>query len=78
MIKFKDISTGFLNLAKSELGIANPEVEQLAIQRLEECSKCPEVSCYPEKLNLLSYCKECGCNLLAKSRSKSQCPLSKW
>lgn len=78
MINFKDISTGFLNLAKSELGIANPEVEKLATQRLATCNECPLRSSYPNNINLLSYCTDCGCNLNSKSRSESNCPKGKW
>lgn len=72
MINFKDISEGFLNLAKKELGIADPEVEKLAIERYFICSNC-EFKKQPNN------CGKCGCFLPAKCRAlNSTCPVKKW
>ena len=49
----------------------DPEIEKLAKQRAEICSNCGR-----SKMN---FCKECGCYIHAKVRSKSEkCPIMKW
>lgn len=78
MLEFKNISQGFINLVKSELGIANPDIEKLAIERLNICNTCSFRSNFPDIINRLSSCKSCGCNLVSKVRSKSKCPKEKW
>lgn len=77
-MEFKNISQGFLNLLKKELGIENPELEKKAVERLNICSNCNTRSNFPEPLSRLSKCNNCGCILTAKTRSNSNCPLKKW
>lgn len=75
--KLSEIVEGYKNLV-----FENPEVEALAEQRLNECLTCDERSDKensPEHIGSLAYCKNCGCNLMAKTRStKASCPLKKW
>jgi hypothetical protein len=67
------IAEGFYNLAKKKLGLDNPEVESLALERLKICSDCDRV----DRENMK--CMACGCYLEAKIRSASSfCPLGKW
>ena len=68
-----EIPNGFYNLAKKKLGLDNPEVESLALERLSICSTCT----YAKADNLM--CGKCGCYLEAKIRSKrANCPLNRW
>lgn len=47
-------------------------------ERLEICKTCPYNST-PDKINMFSTCKECGCPLKAKTAClHCQCPLNKW
>ncbi len=81
--KLSEIVEGYTNLV-----FENPEVEVLAEKRLNECLPCDERSDKdknPDKIETFSFCKKCGCNLLAKSRSnvsqpwgEGGCPLKKW
>lgn len=67
----KNILEGFTNLAESKLGIADPEVEEFARDRMVICGLCPSREG--------NRCGECGCILSAKTRSPdSECPLGKW
>lgn len=55
--------------------ITDEQVEVIAAARLEICSTCPERI----KQLGLDVCNECGCPLMAKTRSSdSKCPLGKW
>lgn len=66
--KLKNIYDGWKNLI-----FPSEEVEKLAKQRAEICSKCPS--------NVNNTCKECGCPLISKTRSTKKtnvCPLNKW
>ncbi len=75
--QLSEIAEGYSNLI-----FENPEVEALAEKRLNECLTCDERSDkdnHPDKVGTLAFCKNCGCALLAKSRStQSSCPLGKW
>lgn len=73
MNKFMEILTGWKNLM-----IRNSFVEEIALERLEECSKCNSNTTYPN-VNMLSRCSICHCVLEAKSRNlDSDCPVNKW
>lgn len=66
MNKFKEIINGWSNVIWEK-----PEVEKMAMDRALVCSTCLS--------NVDNKCKECGCFLVAKTRSEySKCPLSKW
>jgi hypothetical protein len=82
-IVFSNIVSGFIHLIRDI-----PEIELLATQRAEICSKCP----FAQKTGMYSMiidnktksiqgyqCTKCGCNLSAKVRSiEDRCPLRKW
>lgn len=75
MYNFKEIARGFINSTKSELDIANPEIERLAELRYEYCLQCPHISdtklrCSKDKGGY------CNCFLKLKTRSNEVCP--KW
>ena len=85
--KFRSILTGWKNLA-----FKNPIIEELATQRIVECSKCDEAvhsewvqsvvngvkAEKPEKKSGL-VCRLCDCPIEAKSRSPFEtCKLKKW
>lgn len=54
------------------------KIQEIRNSRLDICRVCPKNST-PDKVGKLSYCQECGCNLLAKSSAfSSSCPLDKW
>ncbi len=51
----------------------NDEVEMLAFKRASICAGCDK--------NINNICAECGCILIAKTRSikeTNKCPLNKW
>ena len=51
----------------------NDEVEMLAFKRASICAGCDK--------NINNVCAECGCILIAKTRSikeTNKCPLNKW
>ena len=51
----------------------NPEMEKIALERAKICSTCDS--------NKFNICSECGCVLIAKTRSTKEsnnCPLDKW
>lgn len=53
--------------------IMDPAVEKIALERAKHCAKCPS--------NKANTCMECGCPLMAKTRSMKEtnkCPLNKW
>ena len=65
------IGEGWVNLAKSHLGIAKEETETLAVKRLALCLSCDA--------NVKNACRHCGCVIMAKVRSiDEKCPQSKW
>lgn len=72
-MELQNIAEGFINLAKKHLGVANEEVEKLAIWRYSKCLQCDEQN----KENLA--CKVCGCHTPAKVRaSEASCPIGRW
>ena len=66
MSKLKEILNGWSNVIWS-----SPEVEKLAMDRALICSDC--------FYNTNNTCSQCGCPLIAKTRSEySKCPMGKW
>ncbi len=66
MSKFKEILSGWANVVWS-----SPEVEKIAMDRVLVCSDC--------FYNTNNTCSQCGCPLIAKTRSEySKCPMGKW
>lgn len=64
--KFNEIKEGWKNYI-----FPNQEIEEMAEKRAIICSDCDK--------NGFGVCQECGCPLVAKTRSpKSKCPLNKW
>ena len=71
-MELKNIAVGFLNLAKSELGVADEEVEKVAVWRYVKCVQC-------DNINEDRTCKICGCFMKAKVRApESTCPIGRW
>ncbi len=75
MLNLKEIARGFINSTKSQLGIADPEIERIAILRYEICLQCSFIN------NSKTRCDKskggiCNCYLHKKSRSNEACP--KW
>jgi hypothetical protein len=69
--KVYGIGAGWINLAKSHLGIAKEETETLAVRRLALCLSC--------ETNVKNICRACGCPVMAKVRSSNEsCPKQKW
>lgn len=74
MNKIQEILNGWGNLI-----IKDEEVEKLARPRLEICAECPEMSNYPNEVQMFSFCKICKCNISSKTRSvNSKCPKELW
>ena len=72
-MEFKNIAEGFWNLAKSELNIADDEVEKVAVWRYAKCLQCEHLN------NENKTCNVCGCFMKAKVRaSESVCPVGRW
>lgn len=71
-MEYKNIALGFINSTKKWFGIANDVIEDLAIDRYEQCLQCPLIS------ESKSKCTVCGCNLSFKVRSNAGCPEKKW
>jgi len=66
--KLNEIQDGWRNVI-----FKNDEVEMLAFKRASICAGCDS--------NVNNTCKECGCPLIAKTRSTKEtnkCPLGKW
>jgi len=64
--KVAEIFNGWKNVV-----FPNPHVEKIAKARVEICGECEH--------NVRNRCKQCGCPLVAKTRSmQSHCPLKKW
>jgi len=75
--KLKQIAEGYVNLAKKGLGVAQKDLEQLAVDRYTICNSCPNLS-KGDHVNL-NTCDVCGCLLGAKIRSiDASCPKDKW
>lgn len=54
------------------------KIRQTQEQRLNICKRCPFNST-PNKINNISYCKDCGCPLKKKSAClHCECPQQKW
>jgi len=72
-MEIKNIAEGFLNLAKSELNIANAEVEKVAVWRYSKCLQCQHLN------NENKTCDVCGCYMKAKVRAmEASCPIGRW
>ncbi len=66
MSKLTEIVQGWKNVI-----FPNKEAEQMAIKRAVICAECP--------FNINNTCQQCGCPLIAKTRSpQSKCPEGKW
>ncbi len=66
MSKLQEILSGWKNVIWSR-----PEIEKIAMDRAVVCSNC--------FYNVNNTCSECGCPLIAKTRSEySKCPMQKW
>jgi hypothetical protein len=66
MGKLSEIIDGFKNLVWE-----NPRIEKIAMDRAVICSDCI--------YNVQNTCSQCGCFLIAKTRSEySKCPMNKW
>lgn len=75
--KLAQIKEGWRNylLPPDEL---KSKIEETGKAREEICLGCPFNSS-PGKINLLSFCRDCGCNLKAKTRClKCKCPKQYW
>ena len=79
----RNIATGFMNLWREHIGIADDRVEKLAKIRGEICLACPSVlkrgNPSEKNTDIRVACGECGCSVAAKIRVKTEkCPLNKW
>ncbi len=64
--KFDEIVSGWKNVI-----FKDKDVEKMANERALICAGCP--------FNVNNICQECGCPLVAKTRSpQSKCPKNKW
>jgi hypothetical protein len=69
--KFQNIIEGWINQAKSMLGILPEDLKAMSERRLAICMGCPQRKVF--------VCKSCGCPLIAKVKSTGEkCPLNKW
>jgi len=71
---FINIARGIINATKKEFGNADPEIEELAAKRMEECLKCNLIKDSP----VGKRCGICGCKLSWMSRSNKMCKDGKW
>lgn len=72
MAKIDEIANGWKNVIKSKLGVSSEEDEKIFQSRREICNAC-------DRRSDLDRCLECGCPLVAKTRSLiSDCPLGRW
>lgn len=72
MSKVQEIIEGWKNLL-----VKNSVIEDVAVERSEECAKCENVHLVMGRFYL--HCKKCGCYIPAKIRSKSsRCPNGLW
>lgn len=82
----QEIRIGFQNYFKKLAGLGNPQIEQIAMQRVDQCLRCSlfdGVRCNSKRkakhihTNVLT--NGCGCIIKAKARNpQSKCPLGKW
>ena len=71
-IDFKEILNGWMNVAKSKLGISSEQDEKIFHARREICNVC-------EHKTDNDRCGKCGCPLMAKTRSLiTNCPDERW
>jgi hypothetical protein len=67
----KEIISGFSNLARKKIGVADKKVEYTATGRMIICKGC--------EYRKGNRCGKCGCFLEAKTRAKTaKCPEGKW
>lgn len=85
MSKLKEITEGWFNYAKKELGLLDLQTAEVAEKRLKICSTCKIRTgdrCDSTKGGISKYNKftyGCGCPLIPKSLSpSSRCPLDYW
>jgi len=73
--KLGQIYEGWKNLI-----IEDPEVEKVALPRLEICAKCPiRTNGICDSTKSVNGVKGCGCNTAAKARCLTcKCPIGKW
>lgn len=82
-MRIYDVINGWTNYL-----VDDPTSNETALKRWESCAHC-EMRKFGKVLAVLkdysinevtgNYCKECGCPLVAKLRSKTnKCPLNKW
>jgi hypothetical protein len=86
MSQIHQILEGWGNVLKSTIGLLDEETQKLSVDRLLHCNSCDmrtSNSCdtskygYHLKTGVRTY--GCGCNIAAKTLSRSsQCPLGKW
>lgn len=70
------IAEGHINLARKKLGVANEDVEQLAVLRLAHCRLC-KINGNPGLVD--GRCIVCRCKMEAKTRVlTAKCPVGKW
>lgn len=70
-MELENMLEGFVNRLKSDLNIANPEIEKIANQRMAICIIC--------EFRIENKCGKCGCPFANKTRStKTNCPINKW
>ena len=69
-IILSDITTGWFNLIRKELGILPSHLDNKATNRLHTCASC--------QWRDNNTCLKCGCFLKAKVLSDSKCPLNFW
>ena len=86
MGKLNEILDGWGNVIKSNFGLLDEQTRQLSESRLIHCNSCVIRSgntCDPHKVifneNTNKMVKGCGCNIAAKTLSRSsKCPAGKW
>ena len=77
--KIKQIIEGYFKLM-----FKDPKVEKIAKYRKSVCDVCPKkghlvnISTLGINIKAVQQCKDCGCILVAKQRSSSECPMNKW
>lgn len=72
MSKLEEIMNGWMNVAKSKLGVSSNQDEEVFKARREICNPC-------EHRTKKDTCGLCGCPLMAKTRSLiTNCPDGKW
>jgi hypothetical protein len=85
-MNLNEIIDGWANVIKNHVGLLDPNIKQMAENRLILCNVChmrQGNSCSRENVGINEITKKetngCGCNISAKALSpESKCPLSKW